>query len=217
MIDEGLGNRASKLRSILSWLITLVAVLGFCSILYFDRHDSLSHWIRSYGTGGLFGAICAMTIICTTPIPSEGLLIVYMKVYGVLPGALYAWCGFVISSLLMFFLAKVLRHRVSPKWLNNPRFSSVEKWITQKGDMGLLIARLLPVPAYIVNFITGSMAITLWSYLWTGAVAIIPYYLSVVFVYVGISERYTTGLLVGVICLGVVWFSGYFIQKQTSS
>ncbi|AEJ43891.1 SNARE associated Golgi protein-like protein [Alicyclobacillus acidocaldarius subsp. acidocaldarius Tc-4-1] len=169
----------------------LVAVV----VLYLDRNHRLTDWIQSWGFWGVIWAIAIMVIWCLTPIPSEGLLIIFLRVFGVVAGTTYAWIGSTISSILIFiarYFTRIMLQRVQ----HHERFEQVNHWVREWGSLGLLLARLLPVPAFLVNYVAGMIpATSLWSYTWTAVVAMVPYYLGVALVYAGVFGNWIYILL----------------------
>ncbi|SIS64818.1 TVP38/TMEM64 family protein [Alicyclobacillus vulcanalis] len=170
----------------------LVAVV----VLYLDRNHRLSDWIQSWGFWGVVWAIVIMVIWCLTPIPSEGLLIIFLRVFGVVLGTTYAWIGSTISSILIFFIARHFTRILLERVQNHERFEQVNHWVREWGSLGLLLARLLPVPAFLVNYVAGMIpATSLWAYTWTAVVAMVPYYLGVALVYAGVFGNWIYILL----------------------
>ncbi len=183
--------------------------------LHFDKASLLTNLVHSWGSLGVILAVGMMVGVCMTPIPSEGLLIIYLKVFGPALGGLYAWCGAVLSSLIVFVLA---RHFVAPILrvsVSESQMKKLNHWISKRGALGLLLVRLLPVPAFIQSYVVGAMPeVSFWNYLWTGAVSIIPYYLGVCLLYVGILSRTTDWIASGVFIVFLLWFIGFLLNKR---
>lgn len=193
-------------------IFTVLIVLFF----YLDRENKLSALIQHWGLGGIFLSIILMTALCMTPIPSEGLVILLLKIFGIFAGTLYAWIGSILSSLIIFYLARYFGKSFFQKLITPQRFESVDHWIRQKGSFGLLIARLLPIPAFAVNYIAGVMpSIKLWPYVWTAALSIIPYYIGTALVYVGIVQSTWIWLAVGGAAILAFWGISYSLNKKS--
>lgn len=193
---------------------TIALLIGFATLiafLLFDRNNEVSRLIQSYGTSGVIGAILIMSFLCATPFPSEGLLIMYLKVYGVFWGMLYALIGFSLGSLLLYAIARFLGNKAICSWiLGDCRFKAIDSWIKRKGTEGLLMVRLLPIPAFVANMITGLLpSVSFWNYLWTGVVGIIPYYIGVSLIFLGILRQDFLSLLIGIPVLIFICFIGY--------
>jgi uncharacterized membrane protein YdjX (TVP38/TMEM64 family) len=57
-------------------------------------------------------------------------------------------------------------------------------------------------------------SIKVWQYLWTAAVAIIPYFVGIAFMFEGISSGSFKWVVVGIIIELVCISSGYYITKK---
>jgi uncharacterized membrane protein YdjX (TVP38/TMEM64 family) len=185
-------------------LIILIFVAMIFLFFYLDRHNELSQIIRQWHLGGILLSILLMAALCMTPIPSEGLLVLLLKIYGIYEGILYSWLGMIISSLAIFYLARHSGPRLFQKMITPRYLELVEHWIREKGSMGLLIARLFPLPPFAVNFIAGaSYSVKFWPYLWTAALSIIPYYVGFTLIYIGVLKSIWIGLVIA----GIIIFS----------
>ncbi|MFB5191873.1 TVP38/TMEM64 family protein [Alicyclobacillus fastidiosus] len=209
---------ASQIRQFLTDWRTLsmigagVVMVGV--LLYLDRHHKVSQLIRSWGAIGIIIAIILMLVWCLTPIPSEGLLVIFLRVYGVAWGTAYAYLGSTLSAILIFFIARHFTKIWLSRAASHERFEQVNRWVKDWGSLGLLIARMLPVPAFVVNYVAGMVpAINLWNYLWTAVVAIFPYYLGVALVFQGVFGNWIY-ILVGVIPLAMVGLVGLLVRRR---
>ncbi|TDY47878.1 putative membrane protein YdjX (TVP38/TMEM64 family) [Alicyclobacillus sacchari] len=196
-------------------MIVLGAVMAGV-VLYLDRNHRLTELIQSWGFWGIIYGIILMVIWCLTPIPSEGLLIIFLRVFGVLNGTAYAWIGSTISSVIIYFIARHFTRIMLGRVASHERFDQVNLWVREWGSWGLLLARLLPVPAFVVNYVAGMIpAITLWSYTWTAVVAMLPYYLGVALVYAGVFGNWIY-IIIGCIPLGALAWFGTLLRKRAS-
>ena len=91
----------------------------------------------------------------------------------------------------------------------------VDQWIKGKGSLGLFVARLLPIPAFAVNYIASAMpSMKLWTYLWTAALAMIPYYVGTALVFLGVARETWIWLVLGIVALILFWGTGYVLNKR---
>lgn len=200
------------------WLTLILIIFAALIVLffYFDRQDQLSQIIQTWGSGGILLSILLMAALCMTPIPSEGFVILLLKVFGVYEGSLYSWLGSILSSLAIFYLARYLGQSFFQKMITPQRFKMVDHWIHKRGSLGLLIARLLPVPAFVVNYITGVMpSVKLWPYVWTAALSMIPYYTGTALVYVGVAKSTWIWLAVGGAAILALWGISYTLGQKS--
>ncbi|PKM77197.1 MAG: TVP38/TMEM64 family protein [Firmicutes bacterium HGW-Firmicutes-15] len=199
--------------------LILILSLGLITLFfYFDRQNQLSTLIQTWGLGGILFSILLMAALCMTPIPSEGLLILILKIFGIYEGTLFAWLGSILSSLAIFYLARYFGQGFFKKMITPDRFETVDHWIRKKGSLGLLIARLLPIPAFAVNYIAGVMpSVKLWPYVWTAALSIIPYYVGTALVYVGVAKSIWIWLAVGGFIILAFWGISYILSKKANN
>ncbi|MEL1135069.1 VTT domain-containing protein [Desulfitobacterium sp. THU1] len=201
-----------------SLLLTLILVISIALIVlffYLDRKNELSSLIQSWGIGGIFFAILIMAALCMTPIPSEGFFILLLKIFGVFWGSLYSWLGFILSNFAIYYLAHYYLKDFFRKLVTPKLFESVDRWIEDKGTLGLFFARLLPLPAHTVGYIAGVMpSVKLWPYVWTAAITIVPYYVGTALIYLGVAKSTWIWLLVGATALLVIWGISYFLGIQ---
>jgi uncharacterized membrane protein YdjX (TVP38/TMEM64 family) len=164
---------------------------------------------------GICIVIVVMALICVTPIPSEGLLILILKIYGTWFGILYAWFGSLASTLLVFMIARYVGANVLQSLITPQRFSQVDRWIQRRGTIGILIVRLLPIPGFLTSYILGTMpSIRLWAYVWTAAISIIPYYVGVTFIFLGIFSHGVHWIAIGMVGLALLWGATYYAKKK---
>lgn len=199
------------------WRTITMVVLGIVMVgvlLYLDRHHRISDMIQSWGVLGVIVGIFLMLIWCLTPIPSEGLLIIFLRVFGVVWGTAYAWIGTTLSAVVIYYIARHFTRAMLKRVSSHERFEQVNLWVRDWGGIGLLLARLLPVPAFIVNYVAGMIpAIGLWTYVWTAVIAIMPYYLGVALVFKGVFGNWIYALI-GLIPLGIVSIIGLILRKR---
>ncbi len=190
-------------------LLTLIAVV----FLYFNRGNEITVLIKSWGAWGIVLAVFLMAAIFMTPVPSEGLIVIYLNIYGVYLGILYCWIGSVISSIVFFYLARNYGQKLIKKLITQERFETVDNWVNEKGTFGLLIARFIPIPAFFVNCIAGILpSVKIWPFIWTAAVAIIPYFVGIALVYLGVSNGTWKWIILGIAIELACIFAGYFIK-----
>lgn len=192
--------------------VLVLAVL----VLYWDRTGMISNEVRRWGTGGIGVAILLMAIICLTPVPSEGLLVICMKVYGVWWGVLYGWVGAIVSALVIFPIARKYGQTAVRRFVTEDAFREIDGWIEKKGAFGLLIARLLPLPGFAVSYAAGILpSIGFVSYMWTAAVSLVPYYMAAAFMFIGITAKFVWYIALGAVAFVAFWASGYWFHKRS--
>ncbi|AET68411.1 hypothetical protein Desor_2881 [Desulfosporosinus orientis DSM 765] len=192
-----------------------IFVLLIVAFFYLDRHNALSALIKSLGLLGVLLAVCLMAILSMTPIPSEGLVLMYLKIYGVVWGTLLAWVGSNLGSLLIYFIVKHYGQFLLQKIISKERFEAVNQWVKRRGTFGLFIARLLPIPAFAVNYIASLIpSVDLWPYLWTQMVSIIPYYAGTALVFLGVAKETWYWLVIGGLAIVAFWSFSYLLNRK---
>lgn len=214
-MTQTIGDKRNILRYGWTGLIIAAFVVLIATFFYFDSRNEISVIIREWGLWGVVFAVLLMAALCMTPIPSEGLVVLYLKIYGIYQGVFIAWLGSTLSAVAIFIIIRVYGQKLMQKLISPDRFKVVDHWVKGKGSMGLFIARLLPIPAFAVNYIAGAMpSMKLWTYLWTAALAIIPYYVGTALVFLGVSRETWIWLVLGLAALIVFWGTGYVLNKR---
>ncbi len=212
---NSLNKNDLKLYEGLGLLLIILFSILVVAFLYLDRRDAISTIIQNLGIFGVVLAIIIMAVLSMTPIPSEGLVILYIKIYGVILGVIISWLGSILNALIIFIIARYYGLRFLKKHIDSERFVNIDHWVKKQGTLGLFIARILPIPAYAVNYIASIMpSVKFWPYFWTAAVTIIPYYIGTALFYVGASRQAWIWLIIGGILIVTVWVVGYFFNRH---
>ena len=207
-----LGKGASILWSVIIFVVGVALVVAY---FYFDRNDWISSAIRNTGPWGIGIAIVLMALFCVIPVPSEFLMVMNMKVFGVWWGIFYTWIGAMLGALAVFFVARHLGHRLLDAFVSHDRFAQVNKWVAHKGAVGLLLARLVPLPFIVVNYVAGVLkSVRPWDYVWTTGVGLLPYDLGAALVFLGFSRRFTLWLVIGGLVVVGIWTAGFLYNRQ---
>lgn len=205
-------TRIGKGRVTIFVAATLLSVAVF---FYLDQHNHLSEIIHSWGSPGVIIAILLMGLVCMTPVPSEGLLLILLKIYGLWFGLLYAWLGSNVSAIAIFAIARYIGRPLLETVINPSKLRQVERFVSRKGTIGLLMARLLPVPAMLVNYVAGVLpGIPFAAYLWTAAAAIVPYYASTALLYEGVMGGALSWLFTGIAVVAVLMTGGLLFNYR---
>ena len=209
------GGKKNILKYGWTGVLITAFILLIAAFFYYDRRNELSTIIQAWGIWGVVFAVFLMAAVCMTPIPSEGIVVLFLKIYGVYQGVFLAWLGSSISALAIFIFARIYGQKLMKRLISSQRFDTVDSWVKGKGSLGLFVARLLPIPAFAVNYIAAAMpSMKLWTYFWTAAIAIIPYYVGTALVFVGVARETWKWLILGVVALIIFWGTGYVLNKR---
>lgn len=214
-MTQTLENKRNRLKYGWTGVLIVAFVLLIAVFFYFDRRNEISLIIRAWGLWGIVFAIFLMSALCMTPIPSEGLVVLYLKIYGIYQGIFFAWLGSILSAMAIFIIVRVYGQTLMKRLISPERFNIVDNWVKGKGPLGLLVARLLPIPAFAVNYIAGAMpSMKIWTYLWTAALSMIPYYVGTALVFLGVARETWIWLVLGIVALILFWGMGYVLNKR---
>jgi uncharacterized membrane protein YdjX (TVP38/TMEM64 family) len=82
--------------------------------------------------------------------------------------------------------------------LAKPYLGKVNRWLEKKGDIGLLIIRFVPlVPYHFVNYASGLLRVNIKTFLWTTAIGILPFTITITCLYAGLREGKLIPFIVG--------------------
>lgn len=195
--------------------LTFIGLVLIGLFIYFDRRDQVSLMLRNWGIWGVIGSIVLMTVLCAVPVPSEFLLILDMRVYGVWWGIFYAWVGSILGAAAILIVTRWIARPFLDSMFRHERYEQVNEWVRTRGPLGLLMARLLPLPASVVNYIAGLVhSVGPWNYIWTAAVSIIPYYLGAALIYLGIFSKFVVWLFVGGLVVVTFWIASFLVNRR---
>jgi uncharacterized membrane protein YdjX (TVP38/TMEM64 family) len=214
-MTETTGNQHNLRKYGWTGVIIAAFVILVAAFFYFDRRNQISTIIQAWGAWGAVFAILLMAAFCMTPIPSEGLVVMFLKIFGAYEGVFFAWVGSTLSALVIFILVRFYGQMFMQKLISPERFNLVDHWVKGKGSLGLLVVRLLPIPAFAVNYVAGAMpSMNLWTYLWTAALSMIPYYVGTALVFLGVAQATWSWFVLGLGALILFWGTGYFLNKR---
>ncbi|WAH38822.1 TVP38/TMEM64 family protein [Alicyclobacillus dauci] len=199
-------------------IITVVTLAVFiCLIILFfriDRSNEATHLIQSTGVLGILVSILLMALLSMLPVPSEFLMIVIMRVFGPLWGAVLSFVGTMLAAVGTFLLARHFGQRLLRAFVSEKRVEQISEWIGRRGVVGLILVRVIPFPFIVVNYTAGVIrSVTTRDFIWTSAVGGIPYYVGAALVYLGVSKRYIMWLVIGGLVLGIIWIAGYIFNR----
>lgn len=206
----------SKKYGRLALVLTIFFILFILLFFYLDRSNMITRLIKNSGFLGVLLAFLTMAFVSMTPVPTEGLLVLYQKVYGVYVGTSVAWMGANLGSIIIFHIARSYGLKYLLEFVKPQYFERVDDWVRRKGIWGSFLARLLPIPAFAANYITGALpSVRFWPYVWTAALSIIPYYVATALIFLGVSRQVWPWLIVGALGILVIWGVGYWVKGRS--
>lgn len=169
---------------------SLIIFLLFTGIyLYFLHTGSAKVWLESIRHLGAFGillGIMIQTVVNIIPVPGEFVSLFLIEIYGAVAGGFYSWIGGILGAVLAYHLSSWLARPLIES-LANPYLIKIDRWLQQQGDIGLLILRFVPlVPYHFINYTAGILGVNRRAFIWTTALGILPYTISVSSLFAGV-------------------------------
>jgi uncharacterized membrane protein YdjX (TVP38/TMEM64 family) len=139
--------------------------------MYVIHHvPALESFILQIGFFGPLISIVLQTVFGASPIPTEPLTMINGALFGPLRGALYSWVGYMLASLIEYFIGT--RIGISANFEGQKekmpfglgQFPAGSPWF-------LCLARI--VPGYgpkMVGVVGGMYHVPLWRFVWTAAI-----------------------------------------------
>ena len=135
----------------------------------------LEETIRSWGMWGVAGSIALMIVHSFVPFPAELLACANGMVYGVLWGTVVTWTGAMLGALLAFVLARRLGRPFVQRIVASRDWRKLDDWTASNGWQVALVSRFIPVIAFnLINYAAGLSRLSLWDFIWTTGVGILP-------------------------------------------
>jgi len=160
-------------------LLFLIHFLGFNSHLTLEYVQEQGHRLRQFVAAYYFFSVALYLGLFFTAviffIPITALLnIVAGFLYGVWFGALYAIIGTTVGGSALFLLIRYLvGDSVQRRYAN--QLATFNNELAIYGHYYLLMLQLFPMtPTFIINTCSGLTKLSLWTFMWTTAVGVLP-------------------------------------------
>ncbi|MBT2656045.1 TVP38/TMEM64 family protein [Bacillus sp. ISL-18] len=191
---------------------SLVIFLLFTGLyLYFLHTGTAKTWLGSIRHLGVFGIVVGIliqTIVNVIPAPGEFVSLFLIEIYGPVAGGFYSWIGGILGAFLAYQLSNwIARPIIKP--LAKPYLEKIDRWLRIQGDIGLLIIRFVPlVPYHFINYGAGILKVNKKAFIWTTALGILPYTISVSTLFAGVQHGRMIPFIIG---------AGLFISSSVIS
>jgi uncharacterized membrane protein YdjX (TVP38/TMEM64 family) len=160
----------------LFFLIRCSGLLHYLSLEYVkNKRDIILAYTQEKYALAVVLYILLYIFVAALSIPQAAVLsVVGGYLFGTFFGAMYIILGATIGSTLAFILSRYLLHSfVKEKYAK--QLTYFNQSLALRGSVYLLIIRLIPVfPFFIVNILAALTDISLWLFMWTTALGIIP-------------------------------------------
>jgi uncharacterized membrane protein YdjX (TVP38/TMEM64 family) len=168
--------------------IALIWASGLYKCFTFDQIKTniawLSDQVHNHYWQSVLVYLISYIILVVCGVPGVALMsIVGGFLFGFLPAVLYINIAAVIGAVLFFLLVRYLiGNYLQERYAS--KFVRVNQLIQQKGWIFLLVVRCIPIiPFFVVNIVAALTQISLFTFIWTTSVGILP--TSLIFAYAG--------------------------------
>lgn len=204
--------------------IVLLRLSGIGSYFKFEHlkehRVSLQRMVQERYTRSVFLYIALYAFLIALSIPASALLTVTGGfLFGTLPGLLYTNIGATIGGVLAFltfryFMGSIIQRKYKDKLIG------FNKAVEEQGTYYLVVVHFLAfVPFVLINILASFTNISLWTFIWTTSVGIIPG--SLVYSYAGsqlatidsIRDIVSIHIIIVFILLGVVAFLPTIVKQ----
>ena len=131
--------------------------------------------IRSWGPWAALGSIALMVVHSFLPLPAEIITLANGMVFGPFWGTVITWVGAMLGAISTFGLARMLGRPFVYRMLSESQLHRLSEWSSARGDMALLIGRLIPLIAFnLLNYSAALTDISWWTFIWATGLGILP-------------------------------------------
>lgn len=188
LTSEGIERRPGR-----PWVSVLVlGLVGLAAVGLTLRYDlpevaTLQVWVGRAGPWGWLAALAALTAALAIPTPRSALSLLAGAVFGFPLGLALVINGGLLGGLVGFGLTRWMGRDVVMRFAG-ARLARVDQFVSDRGALAVLTARLLPAPPFaVVSYAAGLSGVRTGSYCLGTALGVLP---GSVF-YVGIGASVT--------------------------
>lgn len=138
--------------------------------------EGLKTYLLSFGSWApiIAGLVMILQAI-VAPLPAFVPALANGLLFGAVWGTILTWSTAIIGSLICFYIARTLGRPAVEKLVSRRAMKSVDTFFARHGNSAVLIARFIPFLSFsAISYTAGVTSISLWGYLWTTAVGILP-------------------------------------------
>ena len=186
--------------AVLGLLLATGAVLAL--VVDLPRVDVIRSWVDEAGGVAWAGMVLGLAVVLLAPVPRSAISVLVGVVAGFGPGLALALSGGLLAGLAAFGLSRALG-RTAVTRLGGRRLARVDRMVTDRGFVAVLVGRLLPVmPFAVLSYGAGLTAIRLTPYAVATAIGLVPS--TIVQVGIGASAGLLAGRATAITVLSVV-------------
>lgn len=137
-------------------VMTVLFIIGFVIVNQFSDAESLLTYVRSAGVFGPFMIIGFIILeVVVAPIPGTFIVVGAGALFGTWFGALYAYIGNVLGSVIAFWLAKRFGRRLVERLVSTPLLKSYDSFFNGHKELFLVFYALPVIPVDVLSFVCG--------------------------------------------------------------
>lgn len=167
------GGSGSWVRALL--LASALLAAGVSAVML-DLPDvgTLRRWSRDAGAWGWWGALAALVVALVVPTPRSALSLLAGAVFGFPAGLVLVLSGGLLGGLAGFGLTRWFGRDLVTR-LAGERLASLDRFVSSRGLVAVLTARLLPAPPFaVVSYAAGLSGVGLGPYAAGTALGLLP-------------------------------------------
>lgn len=111
-------------------------------------------------------------VVSASPVPGELVALIQVSIYGIWPGALLCWCGWVGASFIEYAIAR----RTTTEVLDGgrERLPAALRRLPADHPAFLILTRFLPFGGHVAAVTAGVCGVAAWRFAWTTLLAFVP-------------------------------------------
>ena len=163
--------RLPGLRRPLALLVLVGIGIGLGPRLARHLLDHVALWALQLGGWAPAVFLLAFSALAVVGVPRPMLALVGVIAFGPLAGGLLAWSGSFLAALAGFAAGRALRQGGPAQVRRAPRLVHI---VGEHTVWAIVLARLSPLPFWLVNYSAGALAVRLDRYAGATAIGLVP-------------------------------------------
>ncbi len=172
-------NRKRLCIAVLLFVIAVIYLLRIPGYLTLENIKIHKEMLRSLVLHNYFLSVLIYMLTYTSlvalALPAAGIMTIGGGAFfGILPTTIFVCCAATTGAVIAFITARyILRDVIEKKY--GGYVASFNKAFKKNGSSYMLALMLIPVmPFFIINPLAGLTQLTLWTFIWTTAIGILP-------------------------------------------
>lgn len=188
-------------------VMSVLLIVGFVALSTFSDVDALLSYVRA---AGVFAPLLIIGLIVVevvfAPIPGTVIMVAAGALFGTWLGALYAYVGNVLGSIIAFWLAKRFGRHLVEKLVSKSLLGQYDGFFNAHKELFLVFYALPVIPVDVLSFVCGLSSMRWRRFLFVMMLGFIPNTLLLAF----LGDR-----LAGLGMVGMVFYTLLFLLVFT--